>query len=120
MASHDPGCLTDELAAKWRQFSVELESAGYRAILTCTYRSNEEQARLYAQGRTRPGKIVTWAKPGRSLHNVMPARAFDIAILENGKLNWNERSAAWKLAKSVGQKLGLVQLKGESCHFQKP
>lgn len=28
------------------------------------------QADLYAQGRTKPGKIVTWAKPGESPHNV--------------------------------------------------
>jgi peptidoglycan L-alanyl-D-glutamate endopeptidase CwlK len=32
-------------------------------------RSMERQATLYAQGRTMPGKIVTWAKPGQSLHH---------------------------------------------------
>ena len=29
-------------------------------FLTCTFRSNIEQDELYAQGRTKPGKIVTY------------------------------------------------------------
>lgn len=33
------------------------------------YRSVEEQNGLFAQGRTKPGKIVTNAKGGQSLHN---------------------------------------------------
>ena len=34
-----------------------------------TYRSFDEQNHLYAQGRTKPGKIVTYAKGGQSYHN---------------------------------------------------
>jgi peptidoglycan L-alanyl-D-glutamate endopeptidase CwlK len=33
------------------------------------YRSDEEQARLYNQGRTTPGPVVTQARPGQSAHN---------------------------------------------------
>ena len=33
------------------------------------YRSHKEQADIYAQGRTRPGKKVTNARPGFSAHN---------------------------------------------------
>lgn len=59
-------------------------------ILTCTHRSNEEQNDLYAQGRTKPGKIVTNAKAGQSPHNFLPARAFDIAFVKPGNLlDWN-------------------------------
>lgn len=36
------------------------------------YRSLETQAELYAKGRTTPGKLVTWAKPGQSPHNFNP------------------------------------------------
>jgi len=32
------------------------------------WRSIERQAYLYAQGRTTPGKMVTWARPGFSWH----------------------------------------------------
>ncbi|TXH19809.1 MAG: peptidase M15 [Hyphomicrobiaceae bacterium] len=67
---------------------------GITVLLTCTYRSDEEQAKLYAQGRTTPGKIVTNAKPGKSKHNntapdgTPAAEAFDIVPVRNGKLIW--------------------------------
>lgn len=35
----------------------------------CGTRSFPEQQALYDQGRTKPGKIVTKAKPGQSFHN---------------------------------------------------
>jgi len=57
-------------------------------FLTCTYRSNQEQEKLYAKGRTKPGKIVTYSKPGTSKHNIKPARAFDIAFKQGSKLFW--------------------------------
>src|SRR3990167_8432100 len=71
---------------------VELRRRGVEVFLTCTYRSGEEQNRLYAQGRTTPGRIVTNAKAGQSAHNhATPqgkpaALAYDVAMLVNGKL----------------------------------
>jgi hypothetical protein len=49
-------------------------------------RTQAEQNRLYAQGRTRPGRIVTWTK--NSDH--IGGKAVDFAALVNGKINWNE------------------------------
>jgi hypothetical protein len=46
-----------------------LAKKGHRVVATSGYRSYEEQAKLYAQGRTAPGNIVTNAKPGTSGHN---------------------------------------------------
>ena len=43
------------------------------------YRSLGEQAELYSTGRTKPGKIVTNAKPGSSAHNY--GLAVDLAFL---------------------------------------
>ena len=61
-------------------------------FITCTYRSNEEQAELYAQGRTKKGGVVTWAKPGESKHNKLPSDAFDIAFIgTNKKLDWSTK-----------------------------
>jgi peptidoglycan L-alanyl-D-glutamate endopeptidase CwlK len=85
---------------------------GIDVILTCTYRSNEEQAALYRRGRTVPGPRVTNAKPGESLHNVIKdgkpcAHAFDIAIIEHGKCNWDACSEAWKVVGAIGEALGL-------------
>lgn len=47
------------------------------------YRSFAEQARLYFQGRTMPGKVVTDALPGYSAHNY--GVACDFARVEGGK-----------------------------------
>jgi len=58
-------------------------------FLTCTYRSNAEQMKLYAQGRTAPGKIVTQIRRNGK-HNFQPARAFDIAFkTKGGALDWS-------------------------------
>jgi len=59
-------------------------------FLTCTHRSNQEQAKLYAIGRTVPGRIVTYAKPGQSKHNHIPSLAFDVAFKNpGGSVNWD-------------------------------
>ena len=46
-------------------------------------RSWQEQAKIYAQGRTAPGKVVTNAKPGYSNHNY--GIAVDMGVFANGK-----------------------------------
>lgn len=83
-------------------------------FITCTWRSNEEQAKLYEIGRTVKGRKVTNAKPGESKHNCIDpktkkpaAEAFDIAILVNGKLDWNLESDIWQLVGKLGEELGL-------------
>ncbi len=50
-------------------------------------RTIEVQNGLYAQGRTKPGPIVTKAKGGSSFHNY--GLAIDFAILYDGKLSWD-------------------------------
>lgn len=62
-------------------------------LVYCTYRSNAEQGALYAQGRTQPGRIVTWAPAGHSSHNFAyggkPASlAFDLCPMRYGKPIW--------------------------------
>jgi peptidoglycan L-alanyl-D-glutamate endopeptidase CwlK len=50
-------------------------------------RTIEEQAALYAQGRTAPGSIVTRAQPGFSWHNY--GLAFDAApFSDDGQPDW--------------------------------
>jgi len=46
-------------------------------------RSWQQQAALYAQGRTKPGKIVTKARPGSSWHNY--GLAIDLGLFRAGK-----------------------------------
>jgi len=44
-----------------------------------TLRTFKEQEAIYAQGRTKPGVIVTKAKPGLSVHNY--GMAIDIVLV---------------------------------------
>jgi peptidoglycan L-alanyl-D-glutamate endopeptidase CwlK len=74
---------------------------GIDYMITCTYRSQEEQDRLYAQGRTAPGVVVTWAKHSRHTDR----EAFDIAILKNGKISW--RTEDYKRPAEIGEEVGL-------------
>jgi peptidoglycan L-alanyl-D-glutamate endopeptidase CwlK len=59
-------------------------------IVTQGYRSPAEQDALYAQGRTKPGLVVTYKRGGESKHNLVPARALDVAfLLSNGQVSWS-------------------------------
>ncbi|MBI4396263.1 MAG: M15 family metallopeptidase [Elusimicrobia bacterium] len=51
---------------------------GVDLFITCTWRSLAYQAKLYAQGRTTLGHIVTWTLQGK--HNLYPSHAFDVAV----------------------------------------
>ena len=81
--------LAQAYVASKAQFEVLFPE--YRVLVTCTHRSNQEQADLYAIGRTKPGRKVTNAKPGQSKHNDLPSKAIDIAFQHRvtGKLSWN-------------------------------
>lgn len=59
---------------------------GAEYIITSSYRSYGEQTKLWAQGRTLPGKKVTNALGGFSQHNF--GLAVDVARRINGILSW--------------------------------
>lgn len=113
--SRDLSLLHPDLQSLCKQWLQQCKDSGIHVIVTNTYRSQEEQDALYAQGRTAPGKIVTNAKGGKSEHNFTlddgtPAsKAFDFAVEDkNGQLNWNVNSIEWSEVVSIGQQLGLV------------
>ena len=56
-------------------------------------RTIEEQDALYAQGRTKPGKIVTNAKGGSSFHNY--GVAIDFAIMYDKDNNGTYEELSW-------------------------
>lgn len=89
------------------------ERARIPLTIICTLRSMEEQAALYAQGRSKPGPIVTYARPGYSYHNfglaidLVPARLLTME-------NWGEipeyreeARAIWDQIGSIGVDIGL-------------
>jgi peptidoglycan L-alanyl-D-glutamate endopeptidase CwlK len=112
--------LEPQVAVLCHRFVEECESQGISVIITSTFRSNEEQAALYAIGRTKPGNRVTNAKPGQSYHNWKIA--FDFCPIVHGKAVWNN-AELFERCGLIGEKVGL-QWSGrfltfrESAHMQ--
>ena len=86
------------------QFLDACEKQGISVCIYYGFRTHDEQAALYAQGRTTPGKIVTNAKPGQSAHET--GNAFDAAPFVNGKIDWN--SNLFDTMGPIGESVGLV------------
>lgn len=93
------------VAEKARQLITKAYNEGIYVVITQGYRSKEEQDALYAQGRTKLGKIVTNAKGGYSYHNF--GLAFDFALMNpDGSICW-EVNDKWKRVAQIGKSLGL-------------
>lgn len=95
--------LLPSVKARCQEFLDRCKAAGIDVIITSTYRDNESQAALYAQGRTTGGKIVTNANAGESYHNYRCA--FDFVPIVAGKAQWNDLDTfrrCGEIAESVG------------------
>lgn len=79
----------------------EMALLGHRVRITEGYRTFERQGELYAQGRTKPGPIVTNAKPGESLHNY--GVAIDFVFVKEG---YNASKELWETLGKTGEKQG--------------
>ncbi len=134
------------LEPRVRAFLVATRAAGFDVLVTCTYRSNQEQEDLYAIGRTKPGRRVTNARAGQSPHNFTvngrpAALAVDVVPMRHGKPVWglsgngidNDPSdddrddlELWQRVREYGEKAGLVSAsrwKGDLVewpHFEEP
>ena len=73
----------DQRLAAVVKLAIELSSVNF--IVVEGLRSQARQAELYAQGRTTPGKIVTWVKHSKHQDGL----AVDLAPFENGTIDWN-------------------------------
>lgn len=82
-----PSGLQPLVKRKAELLVAEMNALGYQVTVYQGFRSIAEQDYLYAQGRTRPGPIVTNAKGGDSLHNY--GVAIDVVFVKNGKPSWD-------------------------------
>ncbi len=83
-----PDSLHPVVEQRANELVEKAAAKGIRIIITDGFRSIEEQDELYAQGRTKPGKIVTNRKGGESYHNY--GLAVDFAIkLSSGRVLWD-------------------------------
>ena len=83
------------------------------------FRFPERQADLYAQGRTKPGGIVTHAEPWRSY--LQYGLAVDFVIYEQGQWSWDTSGAKakwWSRMHELGKQNGLAPLDFETPHLQ--
>ena len=108
--------LYPPLADKFRRMSeiLALDPSPTTVRLTQGLRSWGDQAKLYAQGRTSPGLIVTNAPPGYSWHEY--GLAGDLAVMVNGEPDWDLAHPAWSRIVTVGESLGLTA----GAHWQHP
>lgn len=74
---------------------------------TLGFRTYVEQAKLYFQGRTQPGRIVTWAKPGESPHCFGLAIDF-VPSSQKDHLDPDWESPYYDLLGPIARKYGLV------------
>lgn len=100
-------------------------------LITSIYRSNKKQQEYYEQGRSKPGRIITQAKPGTSAHNReengKPASdAVDVAPIIDGKASWKtdgEGKSIWYTINDAAQIAGLrwghdtYGMTYDWCHF---
>jgi peptidoglycan L-alanyl-D-glutamate endopeptidase CwlK len=82
--------------AKARKLAVDVHSA---------IRTPGQQDELYAQGRTKPGEIVTYAKGFESWHCL--GLAVDIVFKPNGMWTWNVSNEDWENLGKIGELFGL-------------
>lgn len=87
-------------------FIARLKQEGIEVVAASGRRTMAEQNALYAQGRTKPGSIVTRAKGGSSPHNF--GLAVDVCPVKNGKLDWNAPDALWKKIADIGIDMGFI------------
>ena len=101
------------------ELKMRMEEVGYNMGISSTYRCNDYQNYLYAQGRTRAGSIVTNAKAGESMHNYR--LAFDIFCNIKGK-EYSELkffSTAGRIWQEMGGEWGGTWTTFvDQCHFE--
>lgn len=95
--------LQPEVQPMARALVQKAAANGIKIKIISGHRSYEEQNKLYAQGRTAPGKKVTNAKGGYSNHNF--GIAFDIGVFE-GAIYMGD-SPKYKAVGVLGMELGL-------------
>ena len=91
------------LARKVEAVLDDMAYLGHPMCITEGKRSYARQLWLYAQGRTRPGKKVTWTL--KSKH--VDGNAVDCAFVVNGKPSWDE-SLPWLAYGEHAEARGLV------------
>ena len=138
MASRRIEDLTPKMQELAKAFAAKMAEDGIPFMFTCTMRTQAEQDALYEQGRTKPGPIVTWTRKSNHVGRIIAgglarsvSRAFDIAILHDGKPIWDTKidvnqnhlgdyAEAGGIGESVGLRWGGRFKTPDMPHFEDP
>ena len=101
--SRDIALLRPDVEANCRKWLERCKAAGLNVLITSTVRDREYQEYLYAQGRTRPGNIVTNAKIP-TFHADTAGLAFDFC--KNVKGHEYDDTAFFKKAAAIAKEMG--------------
>jgi peptidoglycan L-alanyl-D-glutamate endopeptidase CwlK len=98
-----------------QQLIQQMKARGILIKITEDFRSFAKQDQLYAQGRSLPGPIVTYARGGESFHNYGLAIDFALVDPQTKKLSWDLRrdrnkngQADWQEVVQVAKQLGFA------------
>jgi peptidoglycan LD-endopeptidase CwlK len=97
--------LVEPAKSKAIAMIAEANAMGIDVCVVATERTIKEQNLLFAQGRTRPGKKVTNARGGDSIHNYR--LAWDLCPVVNGRLDWNNTQLFNRLG-AIGERHGIA------------
>ncbi len=103
LKSRDISRLRSDVAANCRAFIQRCAAEGLPVLVVETVRDLEYQASLYAQGRTKPGKIVTNQKTP-SFHWDKVGLAFDIC--KNVKGHEYDDADFFRRCGAIGKEMG--------------
>ncbi|HBJ9169601.1 TPA: N-acetylmuramoyl-L-alanine amidase family protein, partial [Listeria monocytogenes] len=81
---------------KTRNVIKKMAKQGVYLCVAQGYRSKAEQNALYAQGRTKPGSVVTNAKGGQSNHNYGVAVDLCLYTSDGKNVIWESTTSRWK------------------------
>ena len=105
LKSRDISRLRSDVAANCRVFIQRCKAAGLPVLVVETVRDLEYQASLYAQGRSKPGKIVTNQKTP-SFHWDKAGLAFDIC--KNVKGHEYDDADFFRRCGAIGKEMGFT------------
>lgn len=100
-----------ELKIAIAKILAAMNALGYPMMVTAGVRTANEQAALYAQGRTKKGPIVTYAdgkriKSNHQAKNDGYGHAVDCCFIVHGKPSW-DNTLPWTMYGAMARLLGL-------------
>ncbi len=107
MSSRNIDDLVENARSRCKAWVETCRAHSIEILVYCTFRPASEQDELYAQGRSRPGPVVTWARGGQSWHQAR--RAWDAVPMVAGKPLWgfSTQLAPWQVYIDEAERLGI-------------